>query len=214
VGALPYFRLYVGDWIGDTLVLSDAERGAYFSILCAMWNAGGYLTMDQAKRASGTDRRLWHRRWARIAHYFDVSPDGYLSNRRLTQELRHAEKVSSAATHSVYHRKDRKPLKDKERPHTDDDKRARVQNQNQIEEGKLDMERKEGTQPIPTALLGEFTDQFGEKFAASWLSVASWTEHPKKTITPRTLTAFDYLRRSPAFLAACRARGIELLKPA
>ena len=39
----PYMQLWIADFIGDTLHLSDAEVGQYILILMAMWRNGGMV---------------------------------------------------------------------------------------------------------------------------------------------------------------------------
>jgi uncharacterized protein YdaU (DUF1376 family) len=43
-------RLYVGDLLGDTTQMSQAEFGAYVLILCAMWQAGGFIADERLLR--------------------------------------------------------------------------------------------------------------------------------------------------------------------
>lgn len=47
----PYMQLWIADFLGDTLHLSDAEIGQYMLLLMAMWRNGGYLPDDPAKLA-------------------------------------------------------------------------------------------------------------------------------------------------------------------
>jgi 5-methylcytosine-specific restriction endonuclease McrA len=36
---LPFMQFYANDWVADTQALSLAARGAWISLLCAMWNS-------------------------------------------------------------------------------------------------------------------------------------------------------------------------------
>jgi len=51
MSAQPYMQLWIADFIGDTLHLSDAEIGQYMLLLMAMWRNGGYLPDDPKKLA-------------------------------------------------------------------------------------------------------------------------------------------------------------------
>lgn len=44
----PYMKLWVADFLGDTLHLSDAEVGQYILLLMAMWRNGGKLPKNKS----------------------------------------------------------------------------------------------------------------------------------------------------------------------
>lgn len=84
---LPYMRLYVNDLFGDTQTLSDAEFGSYVAIIMAMWKAGGWLTLDQARKASRAPAGRWSKRWGAVAGYFEVEADGRITHARVREDL-------------------------------------------------------------------------------------------------------------------------------
>ena len=97
---LPYMRLYGDDLVSDTVMLSDAEFGAYLRIIIALWRFKGSLPFDHKRLAkiAGTTAKNWPRRWAAIEGYFVVA-GGKISQSRVTAELRRAplpEELSGA----------------------------------------------------------------------------------------------------------------------
>ncbi len=88
MSSLPYMKLYVSDFAGDTLGLSAAEIGGYVLILMAMWNSkDGWLTTDQMRRASRATNKRWGPTWATLRGYLVEGSDGRFSSRRLLAEM-------------------------------------------------------------------------------------------------------------------------------
>ncbi len=111
----PYMRLWVADFLGDTLHLTDAEVGQYMLLLMAMWRNGGSLPDDDAVLAriarapvSPNVRSFFERICGRNA-------DALLTQKRLAEELRAAQRRSEAAALSAK----AKWLKTKKRGHAD-----------------------------------------------------------------------------------------------
>lgn len=98
MSAPPYMKLYVMDYIGDTLELSTEEHGAYLLLLMAMWRAGGKLPRDARRLAqiSRCDEASWARIESTLMPYFLIK-GGSISQRRLTKEIRRYSRKIEAA---------------------------------------------------------------------------------------------------------------------
>lgn len=55
----PAFLFYPGDWVGGTLLLNRAQKGAYMDLLIAQFN-NGPLELDEIKTILGADFGLWN----------------------------------------------------------------------------------------------------------------------------------------------------------
>lgn len=55
----PAFLFYPGDWVGGTLLLNRAQKGAYMDLLIAQFN-NGPLTLEEIKTMLGADFGLWN----------------------------------------------------------------------------------------------------------------------------------------------------------
>ena len=89
---LPYMKLWVADYLSDTLHLNMEQSGAYLQLLMIMWKEGGALRADPDYLAKVC--RMTPERWERIApeimHYFTVvrmEAGDLLQHERLSEEL-------------------------------------------------------------------------------------------------------------------------------
>lgn len=100
--SLPYFPIYIGDYLKDTMHLSGEEHGPYLLLIFACATADGRVPDDDAKLSAIV--RLPLRRWkamrATIAAFFDVK-DGWWTHRRVVRELEAAAKKSGKASQSA-----------------------------------------------------------------------------------------------------------------
>ena len=76
---LPYFPLYVNDFIGDTQDLTNEEIGAYLRILMYSWGKGKFR-VSRIKWICQDDNI-----WAALAQYF-IEEDGLWFNPRMERE--------------------------------------------------------------------------------------------------------------------------------
>lgn len=107
-------KLWISDFLSDTLDLDAREVGAYLLLLMAMWKAGGTLSSDEGKlRRMARCGRDWPRVWAGISHHFE-EVDGRLTNRRLARELSEAVTKQEVNRQSGALGGKAKALKDKE----------------------------------------------------------------------------------------------------
>ncbi|ABN75772.1 protein of unknown function DUF1376 [Rhodobacter sphaeroides ATCC 17029] len=110
----PFMKLWISDFLSDTLDLDAREVGAYLLLLMAMWKAGGTLSSDEGKlRRMARCGRDWPRVWAGISHHFE-EVDGRLTNRRLARELSEAVTKQEVNRQSGALGGKAKALKDKE----------------------------------------------------------------------------------------------------
>jgi uncharacterized protein YdaU (DUF1376 family) len=83
-----FMTFYVGDYLKKTTMLSCEEHGAYFLLLCSLWQNDGYLENDNRKLAKivGVSAQKFSKIMSNISKYFDVGENG-ISNGRLLEEL-------------------------------------------------------------------------------------------------------------------------------
>lgn len=91
----PFMKLWIADFIGDTLELSAQEVGAYMLLLMTMWHSDGWLPDDskKLKRICRIERN-WPAVWRGLSGYFEVA-EGRITNARLTKELNDARTKST-----------------------------------------------------------------------------------------------------------------------
>jgi len=116
-------RLYVGDYLADTLHLSTVEHGAYMLLIMAYWQHRGPLPADDASLARIT--RMSKLQWRKISEkilVFFEKKDGKISHRRIDSEIAHANgkslKSQKAGLTSAERRSNKRSA--------DDEPRARV----------------------------------------------------------------------------------------
>lgn len=79
---LPILPLFVKDWLGATVHWTDAERGAYMSLLVFQW-VNNKVPSDTAQlaRIMGTPEREFELRWGTVGPKFDGDQAGLFNNR-------------------------------------------------------------------------------------------------------------------------------------
>lgn len=87
---LPIMPFFIKDWIAATQHWTDAERGAYISLLAAQW-INGCVPADTQRlaRIMGTPENEFDARWAIVGHKFDGDVEG-LFNKRLEEHRKKA----------------------------------------------------------------------------------------------------------------------------
>lgn len=85
---LPYFRLWVGDYLSDTAHLSAEEHGALLLLTLAAWPSAGVLPVDPSRlaRIARIESAKWEMVWEAIAEFFDAVDGGKLLHRRVAAE--------------------------------------------------------------------------------------------------------------------------------
>lgn len=79
---LPMMPFFIKDWIAATVHLTDAERGAYVSLLAFQW-VNGKVPPDvsQLARIMGTPDEEFQKRWSSLASKFDGDAQGLFNSR-------------------------------------------------------------------------------------------------------------------------------------
>jgi uncharacterized protein YdaU (DUF1376 family) len=88
--------VFVKDWIAATVHMTDAERGAYFSLLAHQW-VNKVLPTDEAQlaRIMGTPEKEFESRWSTVGSKFDGDQEG-LFNNRLEQHRKNSIRLRDA----------------------------------------------------------------------------------------------------------------------
>jgi uncharacterized protein YdaU (DUF1376 family) len=95
---LPMMPFFVKDWIAATSHWSDAERGAYISLLAFQWVNGNVPPdVSQLARIMGTPDEEFERRWATVGKKFD-GDKRRLFNNRLEEHRKEAMRLRQAHT--------------------------------------------------------------------------------------------------------------------
>jgi hypothetical protein len=93
---LPFFPLYVNDFIADTQDLTDEELGAYFRILMTSWNKGP-LELKRVRRLVDDFDNVWPE-----IQLFFIEENGMIWNNRMEKErIRAQEKHQSAVDRGI-----------------------------------------------------------------------------------------------------------------
>lgn len=79
---LPMMPLFVKDWMAATVHWTDAERGAYISLLAFQW-VNKVIPTDEVQlaRIMGTPESQFDERWAAVGQKFDGDGQGLFNNR-------------------------------------------------------------------------------------------------------------------------------------
>jgi len=84
MGKDPAFLFYPGDWMGGTVTLTRAHKGAYMDALMAQFNSG-HLSESDIEEVLGKDyKNLWD---SKLKSKFSVDKNGLYYNERLDLEV-------------------------------------------------------------------------------------------------------------------------------
>ncbi len=77
MSTVPYFPLYVPDWISDTASMSPEAKGLFIDLLCYCWDQEGLSTdLDELAHLVRMDKRKFRRIWREVEHKFiETSPE-------------------------------------------------------------------------------------------------------------------------------------------
>lgn len=81
--------LYIGDYLSDTIGLTNSQHGAYLLSMMAYWRKGESLTCSELKAACGKD-------FTRVALFY-TSDGGRWHHKRIDLELENARQRIKAA---------------------------------------------------------------------------------------------------------------------
>lgn len=81
--------LFIGDYLADTIGLTDAQHGAYLKSMMAYWRNDGALTHRELSEVCG-------REMERVSRFY-VSEGGKWHHKRIDKELDKARKRVEAA---------------------------------------------------------------------------------------------------------------------
>ena len=90
----PWFPLYVGDILSDTMSFDSAQFGGYVKILCHYWMTETPMTKDEMMYASGLSKNIFTKSWHLFEQKFVMENEKYF-NRRMKVEITKAIDISS-----------------------------------------------------------------------------------------------------------------------
>jgi len=92
-----WMPLLIDTYLGDTPHLTTEQHGAYLKLLMALWKRGGQLPVDDGQLAAitGLSPARWKAHKPVLMEFFTVAGE-YMSQKRLSEELERAKKVSEA----------------------------------------------------------------------------------------------------------------------
>src|SRR6185312_15535861 len=94
-----YMRLYVGDYLADTVHLSAEESGAYLHLIMHAFKQGGRLSSEpvQLARIARVTPRRWPAVWGMIGRYFEIDGDDLIQRRAKVEAARRGGRASADA---------------------------------------------------------------------------------------------------------------------
>lgn len=79
----PAFLFYPNDWLGGTMALTRAEKGAYMDLLMCQFN-NGHLTLEEVQTVLGSD---YTSMWTKLSKKFSVDEEGLIYSKKLQEEI-------------------------------------------------------------------------------------------------------------------------------
>lgn len=93
-----WMPIYIGDYLKDTRHLNTEEHGAYFLILIELWNKNGKIKKTILPRITlKTDKEFFDNIWPQIEEFFLVEESGFVTQKRLSLELKSSIKRRKVA---------------------------------------------------------------------------------------------------------------------
>ncbi len=91
-----YMKLYIGDYLRDTMHLSTEEHGAYFLLLAHGWLHGGLVPADteRLRCIARVKSDAWQGVWNEIGRFYSRYDDDHLFQKRNREERLRAEKLN------------------------------------------------------------------------------------------------------------------------
>jgi uncharacterized protein YdaU (DUF1376 family) len=122
MGKDPAFLFYPGDWLGGTMTMTRAHKGAYMDVLMAQFNSG-HLSIDEIKIILGTDFEImWE---AVLRKKFSKDSNGLFYNDKLEREIIKRQNYSNSRKAN---------LVGKTEPHMDTHMDCHMENGNEIKD--------------------------------------------------------------------------------
>lgn len=119
----PFIKFFPGDFLGGTSGLSPAERGAYITLLCLMYEQDGPIERDDARlaRRCGAPKATFQRLLqALIDAGKIVQSDGFLSNQRAEKAIVDRQNRTQNSTHAANSRWSEQKVKNKQKQRPSD----------------------------------------------------------------------------------------------
>src|SRR3990172_4704403 len=124
----PAFLFYPGDWLGGTMTLTRAHKGAYMDLHMAQFNQG-HLSPDDIRFVLGSDYdSMWE---TKLKDKFSVDSDGKYFNEKLDFEVVKRKKFTDSRLNNLL--KEEKHI----RSHMDPQVSSHMENENRNENKKV-----------------------------------------------------------------------------
>lgn len=219
-----FFPLYIGDYRRDTARLTTLEHGAYLLIIMDYWVNGPPPDDDQIlARVAGLPNDAWSNARSSLASFFHIA-DGVWRHKRIDHERNRAKASKNKAVSKAKTAANARWAGKKHAPSiAPSNARSNAQAMPiTFREGDALTEQSPSTgdaarslekrAALPASVRGEFVDELGETFVGTWMDRGAWTDIPR-SFQPKTVTAFDTIRRDARARDKLSQLGIELLAP-
>ena len=217
MGSNPWVRFFPSDWLAGTRGMTCAETGIYITLVAMMYERGGRIKDEPARlaRMCGAPNSVFKRAMETlIAERKIIVEAGYLSNKRVIEELSYSSEKSEVARSAAKSRWSQKSneindgddadaMRPDMRPHMPE---PCVNDANQKPEARSQKEQQQRSTPLPreperpqnaaaAALLNEVAASVCARFA-----IPAWTPRDRTRRTIEIAAAWADLGMTPARL--------------
>jgi len=97
MATVPYMRLYVGDYLGDTMHLSTLEHGAYLLLIMHYWKTQEPIEISRIPAICGLTKKQFNGMKSELLSFFGDAELGKVRHHRVDHELLKVQQASKKA---------------------------------------------------------------------------------------------------------------------